>query len=230
MKTIGLIGGMSWESSIEYYRIINEVVRQRMGGLHSAKCVMYSFDFAEIAALQRDDAWSQATARMIDAGKVLARAGADFIVICTNTMHKMAAELQASVSLPLLHIVDPTAERVKAGGLKCVGLLATRFTMEEDFYVGRLTRNHGLKVALPDEAGREAVHQIIFDELCCGIIKEESRRRLQMIIACLHNRGAEGVILGCTELGLLIRSEDCPVSLFDTTVLHAQAAAEFAMD
>lgn len=230
MKTIGLIGGMSWESSIEYYRIINEVVRQRMGGLHSAKCVMYSFDFAEIAALQRDDAWSQATARMLDAGKTLACAGADFIVICTNTMHKMAAELQASVSLPLLHIVDPTAERVKAGGLKCVGLLATRFTMEQDFYVGRLTRDHGLKVALPDEAGREAVHQIIFDELCCGIIKEESRRRLQTIIACLHNRGAEGVILGCTELGLLIRSEDCPVSLFDTTVLHAQAAAEFAMD
>lgn len=230
MKTIGLIGGMSWESSIEYYRIINEAVRQRMGGLHSAKCVMYSFDFAEIAALQRDDSWSQATARMIDAGKTLARAGADFIVICTNTMHKMAAELQKAVSLPLLHIVDPTAERVKASGLKCVGLLATRFTMEQDFYVGRLTRDHGLKVALPDEADRKAVHQIIFDELCCGVVKEESRRRLQTIIAQLCSRGGEGVILGCTELGLLIRPEDCPVSLFDTTVLHAQAAAEFAMD
>jgi aspartate racemase len=229
IKTIGLIGGMSWESSIEYYRIINETVRCRLGGLHSAKCLMYSFDFAETAALQRRDAWDQATARIIDAGKILAKAGADFIVICTNTMHKMAPELQAVVTLPLLHIVDPTAERVKARGVRRVGLLATRFTMEEDFYVGRLTRDHDLKVVLPDEADRAAIHEIIFDELCCGVIKHESCQRLQMIIRQLHNQGAEGVILGCTELGLLIKPDDCSVPLFDTTVLHAEAAAEHAI-
>lgn len=229
MKTIGLIGGMSWESSIEYYRIINETVRRRLGGLHSAPCLMYSFDFAEIAALQKRDAWDQAASRMIDAGKALAGAGADFIVICTNTMHKMAPELQAAVALPLLHIVDPTAEKVKAGGLKRAGLLATRFTMEQDFYVGRLQRRHGLDVVLPDEADRAAVHTIIFDELCCGVMKDESRRRLKVLIQKLCDKGAEGVILGCTELGLLIKSGDCSAPLFDTTVLHAEAAAELAM-
>jgi aspartate racemase len=229
MKTIGLIGGMSWESSIEYYRIINEVVRRRLGGLHSAKCLMYSFDFEEIAALQRHDAWDQATSRMIDAGMTLAGAGAEFIVICTNTMHKMAPDLQAAVALPLLHIVDPTAERVKARGLRCVGLLATRFTMEEDFFVGRLTARFGLDVVVPSDTDRHTVHDIIFNELCRGLAKDESRRRLQVIIRQLHDQGVEGVILGCTELGLLIKPEHSPVPLFDTTVLHAEAAAEFAM-
>jgi aspartate racemase len=229
MKTIGLIGGMSWESSIEYYRIVNEAVRRRLGGLHSARCLMYSFDFAEIASLQRRDAWQTAAGRMIDAGKALAGAGADLLVICTNTMHKMAPDLEAAVSVPLLHIVDPTAEAVKARGLKRVGLLATRFTMEQDFYVGRLANGHGLDVVLPDETDRAAVHTVIFDELCRGVIKDESRERLKAICRRLCDRGAEGVILGCTELGLLIKPEDCPVPLFDTTVLHAQAAAELAM-
>lgn len=229
MKTIGLIGGMSWESSIEYYRIINETVRRRLGGLHSARCLMYSFDFAEIAALQRQDAWDTATCRMIDAGKTLAGAGADFLVICTNTMHKMAPELEAAVSLPLLHIVDPTAESVKASGVKRVGLLATRCTMEQDFYVGRLTRNHGLAVVLPEEANRAAVNGIIFEELCRGLIQDESRQQLKVIIRQLCDQGAEGVILGCTELGHLIKPEDCSVPLFDTTVLHAEAAARLAL-
>ena len=229
MRTIGLIGGMSWESSIEYYRIINETVRRRLGGLHSARCLMYSFDFAEIASLQRQDAWQAAAGRMIEAGKALAGAGADFLVVCTNTMHKMAPELEAAVPVPLLHIVDPTAVRVKAAGVKRVGLLATRFTMEQDFYVGRLTKTHGLEVVLPDEADRAAVHAIIFDELCCGVARSESRERLKAICRDLRGRGAEGVILGCTELGLLLRPGDCSVPIFDTTVLHAEAAAELAM-
>ena len=229
MKTIGLIGGMSWESSIEYYRIINETVRRRLGGLHSAKCLMYSFDFDEIAVLQKQDAWDQATTKMIEVGQTLTCAGADFLVICTNTMHKMAAELQAAVPVPLLHIVDPAAEKVKADGINRIGLLATRFTMEEDFYVGRLTNKHGLQVVLPDKNDRDAIHGIIFEELCRGVIKDESRRRLQAIIQQLCLQGADGVILGCTELGLSIKPADCSLPLFDTTMLHAEAAAELAM-
>ncbi len=229
MKTIGLIGGMSWESSIEYYRIINEAVRSRLGGLRSAKCVLYSFDFEEVAALQRRDAWGEATARMIDAARAVERAGADFVLICTNTMHKMAPAVQAAISVPLIHIADTAAVRVKASGLRRVGLLATRFTMEQDFYTGRLARDHNLEVLVPPQEDREVVHDIIFGELCCGIVRDASRERMKAVIRGLAGAGAEGIILGCTELGLLIRQEDSPLPLFDTTVLHAQAAAELAM-
>ncbi|HOW19552.1 MAG TPA: aspartate/glutamate racemase family protein [Phycisphaerae bacterium] len=229
MKTIGLIGGMSWESSIEYYRIINESIRDRLGPLRSAKCVMYSFDFEEVVVLQRREAWDEATRRMIEAAKAVERAGADFIAICTNTMHKMAPSVQAAVGVPLLHIVDPAAREVKARGLRRIGLLATRFTMEQDFYTGRLVREHGLEVIIPDAPDRQLVHDIIFNELCCGEIRDASRQELRRVIGCLQDKGAEGVILGCTELGLLIKQADSPLPLFDTTVLHAKAAAELAV-
>lgn len=229
MKTIGLIGGMSWESSIEYYRIINQAVRRRLGGLHSAKCVMYSFEFAEVVALQRTDAWDEAASQMIEAGRALQRAGADFLVICTNTMHKLAPALEASVSLPLLHIADPAAIQARAAGMRRIGLLATRFTMEQEFYVRRLTDHHKLDVVVPQQADRQVIHDIIFDELCQGLVREDSRRRAMEILGRLREEGAEGIILGCTELGLLIKPEDSPLPLFDTTVLHAEAAAERAM-
>jgi aspartate racemase len=229
MKTIGLIGGMSWESSIHYYRIINERVRDRLGGLHSAKCVLWSFDFAEITAYQRAGQWEEATARMIAAAQSVERAGADVLLICTNTMHKMAVEVQRAVSIPLIHIADPTAEVVQAAGITTVGLLATRFTMEQDFYVGRLTSRHGLKVVVPQAPERQVVHDIIFGELCQGKVIEESRRRLKAIMNQLTVQGAQGIILGCTELGLIIQPADCGLPLFDTTVLHAEAAADFAL-
>ncbi len=224
MKTIGLIGGMSWESSIVYYRVINESMRDRLGGLHSARCVMYSFDFDEIVGLQREARWADATRRMVDAAQAVERAGAQLALICTNTMHKMFDDVQRSVGIPLIHIADPTAERVKAEGIRAVALLATRFTMEQDFYTGRLCGRHGLTVLTPPEAPRQAVHEIIFSELCRGIVRDESRARLQAMIGEMVGRGAQGVILGCTELGLLIGPEHCPVPLFDTTILHAEAA------
>lgn len=229
MKTIGLIGGMSWESSIHYYRIINERVRDRLGGLHSAKCVLWSFDFAEITAYQRAGQWEQATARMIAAAQSVEKAGADVLLICTNTMHKMANEVQRAISIPLLHIADPTAEVVQAAGVTTVGLLATRFTMEQDFYVGRLTDRHGLKVVVPQAEDRQAVHDIIFGELCQGHVLDASRLKLKAIMSQLADQGAQGVILGCTELGLIIQPADCGLPLFDTTVLHAEAAADFAL-
>jgi aspartate racemase len=229
MKTIGLIGGMSWESSIHYYRIINERVRDRLGGLHSARCILWSFDFAEITAYQRAGQWDKATARMIAAAQSVERAGADVLLICTNTMHMMANEVQRAVSVPLIHIADPTAEVVQAAGVNTVGLLATRFTMEQDFYVGRLTKRHGLKVVVPPASDRQVVHDIIFGELCQGRVLEESRGRLKAIMRELTTQGAQGVILGCTELGLIIQPSDCGVPLFDTTILHAEAAADFAL-
>jgi len=229
MKTIGLIGGMSWESSLEYYRSVNERVRDRLGGLHSARCVMYSFDFDEIETLQHRGAWDEATRRMIDAARTLERAGADFVVICTNTMHMMAADVEAAIGIPLLHIADATADTIKAQGLRTIGLLATRFTMEQDFYKGRLIEKHGLEVLVPPAEDRRVVHDVIYNELCRGRIRDESRQRFQQLIRRLADEGATGVILGCTEIGLLIKQADSPVPLFDTAVIHAEAAADFAL-
>ncbi|WP_448207570.1 aspartate/glutamate racemase family protein [Azospirillum sp. sgz302134] len=228
-KVIGLIGGMSWESSAEYYRIINERVRDRLGGLRSARCLMWSFDFAEVEALQHAGRWDDATALMIDAAQRLERGGADFVVICTNTMHRMAAEVQAAIGLPLLHIADPTAERIQAAGLRRVGLLGTAFTMEQDFYKGRLADKHGLEVLVPDDEDRATVHRIIYDELVQGRVEAESRQAYRRIIARLVERGAQAVILGCTEIMLLVRPEDSAVPLYDTTTIHAEAAVDLAV-
>lgn len=230
MKTIGLIGGMSWESSIEYYRIINETVRAKLGGLHSARSMMYSVDFAEVEALQRQEKWDEATALLVDAATSLENGGADFVIICTNTMHKVADEVQEHIRIPLLHIADATAETIKAHGLKKIGLLGTRFTMEEDFYTGRLVERHGLEVVIPTEEEREIVHRIIYDELCMGEIRESSREQYVSIMEHLIENGAEGIVLGCTEIGLLVGDEDCRVPLFDTTEIHAVAAVEHALE
>ena len=229
MKTIGLIGGMSWESSIEYYRIINETVRSRLGGLHSARSVMYSVDFAEIEALQHQERWTEATAMMVEAAQHVEDGGADLVIICTNTMHKMADEVQEHIQIPLLHIADATAARIKAQGLKTIGLLGTRFTMEEDFYRGRLIERHGLEVVIPAEEEREVVHRVIYDELCIGEIRPSSREQYVGIMEHLVENGAEGIILGCTEIGLLVGGKDSRVPLFDTTQIHAEAAVEYAL-
>jgi aspartate racemase len=229
MKTIGLIGGMSWESTMEYYRIINEAVRERLGGLHSAKIVMYSVDFEEIEQLQYEGRWDEATNLMIDAAKRVERGGADFVLICTNTMHRMADDVARNVSIPLLHIADATAERVVSSGLARVGLLGTKFTMEQDFYKGRLVEKYGLEVLIPNELDRQIVHNIIYRELCLGEIKNSSREQLKAIIKRLDDNGAQGVILGCTELPLLIKQGDCPIPLFDTAAIHAEAAVEYAL-
>lgn len=228
MKTLGLIGGMSWESTLPYYRLINEQVRARLGGLHSAKLVLYSVDFAEIEQLQQSGDWVTAGARLADAARALAAAGAEALVLCTNTMHKVAPAIAAAVNLPLLHIADPTAAAIRAAGLRRVGLLGTRFTMEQDFYVERL-RAHGLEVLLPNAEQREIVHNVIYDELCLGRSEPMSRAAYRAIIADLACRGAEAVILGCTEISLLIGPDDSPLPLFDTTRLHAQAAVDFAL-
>lgn len=229
MKTIGLLGGMSWESSAEYYRIVNESVRDRLGGLHSARCLMYSVDFAEIEVLQREGRWREATEAMVRAARHVQDGGADFLVICTNTMHKMAEDVEREIGIPLLHIADATAERVKAHGLRKVGLLGTRFTMEEDFYRGRLVQEHGLQVIIPGERERETVDRVIYDELCLGQIEPSSRKRYVEIIDNLIAGGAEGIILGCTEIGLLVRQEDIGVHCFDTARIHAEAAVEYAL-
>jgi aspartate racemase len=229
VKTIGLIGGMSWESSIEYYRIINETVRAKLGGLHSAKSIMYSVDFAEIEALQREGRWDEATALMVDAAKHVENGGADFVIICTNTMHRMADEVQRNLRIPLLHIADVTAEKIKARGLRKVGLLGTKFTMEEDFYAGRLAEKHGLEVLIPAEEEREDVHRIIYDELCVGEIRQPSKERYVGVMDRLVENGAEAIILGCTEISLLVGDKDSRVPLFDTTEIHAVAAVEYAL-
>jgi len=228
MKTIGLIGGMSWESTAEYYRIINEAVKKKLGGLHSAKIVMYSLDFEEIEQLQTQGRWDEATDSMVDAAKRVERAGADFVLICTNTMHKMAQEVEASINIPLLHIADVTAEKIVSSGLKKVGLLGSTYTMEEDFYKGRLIDKFGLGVVVPDEADRQTVNNIIFEELCVGKITSSSREQVKTIIQKLIAQGAQGIILGCTELPSLIKQKDCAVPLFDTTAIHAQAAVDYA--
>jgi len=229
MKTIGFIGGMSWESTLEYYRIINEAVKERLGGFHSAKIVMYSVDFAEIERLQHEEKWDKAISLMIDAAKRVESAGADFVLICTNTMHKMADDVAANISIPLLHIADVTAEKITSQGLKKIGLLGTKFTMEQDFYKGRLKEKFGIRVLIPNESEREIVHNMIYKELCLGEIKDSSREQLKAIINRLSDNDAQGIILGCTELPLLLKQGDCPVPLFDTTIIHARAAVDYAL-
>jgi aspartate racemase len=228
-SVIGLIGGMSWESSAEYYRIINQEVRNRLGGLRSARCLMWSFDFGEIEALQHAGCWNEATALMVDAAQRLERGGADFFLICTNTMHRMADQIAAAVSIPLLHIADPTAERIKSEKITCVGLLGTAFTMEQSFYKGRLHDRFGLEVLVPDADDRAVVHRIIYDELVQGKIEPTSRDVFKAVIARLTARGAQAVILGCTEIMLLINADDSPVPVFDTTTIHALAAVQRAL-
>lgn len=229
MKTIGMIGGMSWESSIEYYRLVNEEVKRQLGGLHSAQCLMYSVDFEEIERYQHQGDWQRATDVMIDAAQRLERGGADFVVICTNTMHKMADEVQAAIHIPLLHIVDATAKAVLSKGIHKVGLLGTRFTMEGDFYGGRL-KTHGLEVVIPDFPDREIVHRIIYQELVLGKIQTSSRDEFQRIIQTLQQKGAEAIVLGCTEIGLLVKQEDNLLPVIDTTVVHALAAVDIALE
>lgn len=229
MKTIGLIGGMSWESTLPYYRLVNEATRDRLGGLHSARVVLVSVDFHEIEQLQHAGDWIAAGARLADAARALQSAGADFVVLCTNTMHKVAPAIEAAVGIPLLHIADATAAAIRADGLRRVGLLGTRFTMEQAFYRERLEQHHGIEVLVPDEADRETVHRVIYDELCAGKVLEPSRARYRRIIAALVARGAQAVILGCTEIGLLVGADDADVALYDTTRLHALAAVERAL-
>ena len=229
MKTIGLIGGMSWESTLPYYRHINEAIRARLGGLHSARLVLYSVDFHEIEQLQRSGDWQRAGELLGEAAAALERAGAEFLVLCTNTMHKVAEAIEQAASIPLLHIADPTAAAIHNAGLQRVGLLGTRFTMEQPFYRERLESRHGIQVLVPDEADRQLVHRVIYEELCLGSVREESRRAYRQVIERLVAQGAQAVVLGCTEIGLLIGAEDAAVPLFDTTLLHARAAAEKAL-
>ena len=229
MKTIGLIGGMSWESSLEYYRIINEQVKEKIGGLHSAKSLMYSLDFDEIEKLQHQGKWDKLSSVMIKAAQDLEKGGADFVLICTNTMHKMADDVQDNINIPLLHLVDTTADKIKQNKLKKVGLLGTKFTMEEDFYKGRLMNKYGLDVIIPNEKDRKIIHQVIYQELCLGNIKKSSKDRYIEIINKLIESGAEAVILGCTEIPLLIQQEDVKVPLYDTTTIHAEAAVEYSL-
>ena len=228
MKTIGLIGGMSWESSALYYRQINEAVKQRLGGLHSAKLVLISVDFFEIEALQRAGDWAAAGELLAHAARRLEAAGADFLLLCTNTMHIVAPAIQGAVRIPLLHIADPTAQAIQKAGLTKIGLLGTRFTMEQSFYVERL-RQQGLQVLLPVQTDRDCVHRIIFEELCLGELHEASRQQYRRIMASLVEQGAQAIILGCTEITLLVGAQDASVPLFDTTALHANAAAEWAL-
>jgi len=230
MKTIGLIGGMSWESTVTYYQLLNRLARERLGGLHSAELLLWSFDFAEIEALQAAGDWEAATARMVAAARAVERGGADCLLICTNTMHKMAEAVQTAVDIPLLHIADATAAAVKAAGVTAPLLLATRYTMEQDFYKGRLKDKHGIAVRVPDAAGRGIVHDVIYDELCQGIVSPDSKRKYLEVVAQARAEGADGVIFGCTEVGLLVTPEDFDVPAFDTTALHARAALEFALD
>ena len=228
MKTIGLIGGMSWESTAIYYRVINQEVQKRLGGVHSARLVMVSVDFAELEELQRAGRWDEATKLMVDAGRTLARAGAELLLICTNTMHRMADEVEQGAGVPLLHICDPAARKAKAEGLSRVALLGTAYTMEQSFYRDRLG-SHGLDVMVPGEADRAVVHRVIYEELVCGKMEQASRKSCREIIARLAARGAEGVVLGCTELPMLVKPEDSAVPLFDTTELHALAAVDLAL-
>lgn len=229
MKTLGLIGGMSWESSQLYYRIVNETVKQQLGGLHSAQVVLYSVDFHEIEALQRSGDWAAAGGLLAAAARSVEAAGAEALVLCTNTMHKVAPAIEAAVRIPLLHIADPTGEAVRAAGHMRVGLLGTRFTMEQSFYVDRLRERHGLEVLLPDAAGRETVHRVIYDELCLGTVREPSRIQYRQVMRDLVARGAQAVILGCTEITLLVGEGDATVPLYDTTLLHARHAALWSL-
>ena len=229
MKTLGLIGGMSWESTVPYYRTINQTVKEQLGGLHSARLLLYSVDFAQIEKLQHAGDWDAAGAVLADAARSLKAGGAQLLVICTNTMHKVADAVETASGLPLLHIADPTGEAIRAHGFARIGLLGTRFTMEQDFYRQRLIERHGLDVLVPEAGDRDNVHRVIYDELCQGEIREESRAQYRGVMASLVARGAQGIILGCTEIGLLVGEGDASVPLFDTTALHARAAALAAL-
>ena len=229
MKTLGLLGGMSWESTVPYYRLINEGVKQRLGGLHSAKLVLYSVDFAEVEYLQRTGNWQAAGGLLVQAAHKLQGAGAEALVLCTNTMHKVADAIESAVQIPLLHIADPTAARIRQAGLSKVGLLGTRFTMEQDFYKARLQQRYGLQVLVPPASDRDEVHRIIYEELCLGQVRDDSRSTYQHVMADLVTQGVQAIILGCTEISLLLTAEDAPVPLFDTTAIHAQAAVDWAL-
>lgn len=229
MRTIGLLGGMSWESTESYYRALNDGVKQALGGFHSAKIAMVSVDFAEIETLQRDGRWDAAGEALAAAARQIERAGADFLLIATNTMHKVAPQVEAAIDIPLLHIADATAESLVADGITRVGLLGTRFTMEQDFYKQRLSEHYGIDVIVPDDTQREHVHRVIFEELCLGRIEPASREAFLAVIDALHARGAQAVILGCTEIAMLIKATDTQVPLYDTTALHAQAAVKRAL-
>lgn len=229
MKTIGLIGGMSWESSAEYYRLLNQGVRERRGATASARCILWSFDFAEIERLQHEGDWDSLSALMVDAAQRLERAGADMLLLCTNSMHRTAPAIEAGTDIPLLHIADPAADRIRAAGHKRVGLLGTAFTMEQPFYRDRLTTLHGLEVIIPEAEDRALVHRVIYEELVAGRVLDASRSAYRSVIGRLVDAGAEAIILGCTEIMLLVRPEDSPVPLFDTTVLHVEAAVDLAL-
>ena len=228
-KTIGLIGGMSWESSAEYYRIVNQEMQKRLGGVHSARSLMWSVDFGEIERLQHGGEWDRLAGEMKDAALRLERGGADFVVLCTNTMHRLADAVVAAVEIPLLHIADPTAQRIKAAGFERIGLLGTAFTMEQDFYKGRLRDHDGLDVMIPDADDRRVVHEIIYKELVVGEIRPESREAYRAVMARLIERGAQAIILGCTEIMLLVSDRDSAVPLYDTTTIHAVAAVDYAL-
>ncbi|WCN37446.1 aspartate/glutamate racemase family protein [Aneurinibacillus uraniidurans] len=229
MRTIGLIGGMSWESSVEYYRIINEEVKNRVGGLHSAKCLLYSVDFAEIEHYQSMGEWNKAGEVLGDAAYSLEKGGADFIIICTNTMHKVIDVIQQKISIPILHIADATAVAIKQQGIDSVGLLGTKYTMEQDFYRSRLESN-GIRVIVPNESDREVVNKIIYEELCVGKVLPTSRECYKKVMRSLVENGAKGIILGCTEIGLLVKQEDVEVPVFDTTALHAIEAVNQSLN
>jgi amino-acid racemase len=229
MKRIGLLGGMSWESSAEYYRLVNETTRDRLGGLHSADCVLRSVDFAEVERLQRAGHWEEAGALLAAEARTLVAGGAELLVLCTNTMHKVADFITAAVDVPFVHIADTTADAVRTDGLYTVGLLATGYTMEQDFYVGRLREVHGLDVIVPEAEDRAIVHSVIYDELCVGVISDASRDEYRRIMRRLVDRGAQAILLGCTEIDLLVGPGDAPVPMFDTTRLHAERAVELAL-
>ncbi|AJJ12721.1 aspartate racemase family protein [Yersinia rohdei] len=229
MKILGLIGGMSWESTIPYYRMINQQVKEQLGGLHSAKIILYSVDFHEIEQLQAKGDWHTAAKVLSDAAVSLKRAGAEVIVVCTNTMHKVADDIEAACGLPLLHIADATAAQIKQQGINKIGLLGTRYTMEQDFYRGRLAEQHDIEVITPDSIDREIINRIIYEELCLGIITETSRQEYRRIIGKLEQQGVQGIIFGCTEITLLVNAQDAQVPVFDTTAIHAKTAAEYAL-
>ncbi|SDG54193.1 aspartate racemase [Paenibacillus sp. cl6col] len=229
MKVIGLLGGMSWESSVEYYRIINEEVKRKLGGLHSARCLLYSVDFEEIEQYQAEGNWEKAGEVLANAARSLEKGGADFIVICTNTMHKVIDDIRSKINIPIVHIADATANRIKENGLRTIGLLGTKYTMEQDFYKSRLELN-GIKVIVPNANERELINKIIYEELCLGKIDQESRDYYKKVIQGLIELGAEGIILGCTEIGLLVKPEDSKVPVFDTTYIHAVEAVNISLN
>ncbi|MCA8864025.1 MULTISPECIES: aspartate/glutamate racemase family protein [unclassified Halomonas] len=230
MRVIGVLGGMSWESTQGYYRALNEGVKAALGGFHSAKIVLVSVDFAEIEALQQQGDWHAAGELLGNAAQSVERAGADCLLIATNTMHKVAPAIEQAITIPLLHIADTTAEQLTADGITRVGLLGTRFTMEQDFYIGRLEKQFGIEVVVPDQSERDTIHRVIFDELCQGRVEDVSRQRYLAIIDSLHAQGAQAVILGCTEIAMLVNQRNTTVPLYDTTALHAQRAVAWALN